>query len=389
MFQEEIAFRETDCMSVPQEEEKGTKTKTTLWRRNNVEVITSNETNNRVVNSRAFIDIEHQRDRNEKDVGNDETWNEQCADDILEDQRKNSKNVINAKLNNQEHNLEVERQDGKDRKVRRIDLRAYGFENEFSDRKSVRKPQRMVNRLDLRFFGYQDGLRRTQSNNQLDLPPDNKKSNLTKYAVDREKHHECKEYSIDTPKLLIGKDLVKSSRDLNELHDKFEKIGPLISAKSMPNIADDMYYYANPIHANDNDENKMTTKNMLDHVSDNSKEATADEHDVMKMDNEISCDVDRSFEDIYIKSKAQSREETDEKLPMPSVKKLAETFSKQHTTTIGSTSSKIHKIMVTNKEISSFSSTLDLSYTLSIRLQISIHSRYSELEWCELTVCKL
>ncbi|XP_011872207.1 PREDICTED: uncharacterized protein LOC105564451 isoform X3 [Vollenhovia emeryi] len=300
------------------------------WYRNNAEII-SPETNNRVVNSRAPVDSgDRQKVRSEKDASDKTTWKDRRrADDILENQRKNSKNEINAKLNNQEQSIETERKDDKERKVRKIDLKAYGFENEFSDQKKPVRQQRMVNRLDLSSFGYQDGLRRARSNNQLDQPlRNNEKSNLTKRAY--------KGYLIDTPRSLGCKDFARSSRGLNELRDEVEEMNAqMISAKSMPNVTDDVCYYANPVYVTD-PQDELTAKNLLDLAE---KSATAEEPDAISADDasllndydEISSDVDRSFEDIYIRTKAQSAETDKELRAMPSVKRLAEAFGKRQT----------------------------------------------------------
>ncbi|XP_014473115.1 PREDICTED: uncharacterized protein LOC106743619 isoform X2 [Dinoponera quadriceps] len=339
--QDEVMSGEIEDVSVPREE-KDTKV-TSTWRRNNAEMI-SFETNNRAANSRA---------------PGDGTGQERRADDILEDeQRKNSKNEINAKLNNQEHSLEAERRDDeKKRIVRRIDLKAYGFENEFSVQRNARpQQQRVVNRLDLRSFGYQDGLRRTHSNNQLDQPADNEKSNLTRCAIGREKHRaEYKGFPIDR------RDLTKSSGELNQLHEDVEKVGSLVSAKSMPNVADDAYYYANPVRVNNNDDNiddddvnhdeeedEMAARNSRNRVSDELDERNAANMDDGSLNgyDEASSDLDRSFEDIYIEDKNRLHR-TDEKLPMPSVKRLAEAFSGRQTSVIEPVPAKASKTLVT------------------------------------------
>lgn len=316
MFQGEITSGEAD--DVPREEKDAS-----TWRRNNAEIISlEQQTNNRAANPTcAPVDGPGRQERG--------------ADDILEDQRKNSKNEINAKLNNQDHNLEAERQDKKKRQVRRIDLKAYGFENEFSVQRSAR-PQRMVNRLDLRSFGYQDGLRRARSNNQLDQPANNEKSNLTRCAVDKHRA----DY-----KGFGHRDLTNSSAELNQLREDVRKVGSLVSAKSMPNVADDAYYYANPARVNDDDddnnddrnddeeeEDKLTARNSLNRASDEADErnvADADDSSLNGYD-EASSDLDRSIEDIYIEDKDRLRG-ADGKPPMPSVKRLAEAFGGRQT----------------------------------------------------------
>lgn len=336
--EESTTSKEIDDISILQEDNDIRATEE-LCRRNNAEVINL-ETNNRVVNScTSMIDTDgDQKIKSEKDASDEITWKDrQQTDNILEDQRKNSKNEINAKLNNQEHSLEIECKNDKERKVRRIDLKAYGFENEFTDQKKIIRQQRVVNKLDLKSFGYQNGLHRSCSNNQLDQPlRNNEKSNLIRRTIEC---REFKEYLIDTPKSLGCKDFAKSSRDLNKLRDKVEEVGfGLISVKSMPNVADEVYYHANPVHVNEKEDqqNELTARNLLDRVIDKSEgETTMDERDeIVNEDDsmlndydEISSDVDRSFEDIYIRSKEQSQGR--EWQTMPSVKRLAEAFGRR------------------------------------------------------------
>jgi len=331
VLQAEFTSKEADNISIPQED----KDTTASWRKNNAEVI-SPETNNRTVISRASaVDVGPEKPKSKDD---EMKWKDHRTDDILENQRKNSKNEINAKLNNQEHNHEAEYKKDKDRKVRKIDLKAYGFENEFLDHKTTAtRQQRVVNRLDLSSYGYHDGiLRRAHSNYQLKPIMQNEKSNLTRYEIRRA-------YSIyDASKSFDCKDFAKSTKDLNK-QDNVEQIDSrLISVKSMPNIADDMYYKANPVYVNQN-QNDPTDKNLLNHVIDNSEEETTDERDAIVRDDssllndydEISSDVDRSFENIYIESKDQIREGVDEELQvMPSVKRLAQAFGRRQTSEI-------------------------------------------------------
>lgn len=329
---------------------KDTKTPASL-RKNNAEVINP-ETNNRAVNSHT--PVEHQEIRSDKDTSDETTWKDRqrTNDDILENQRKNSKNEINAKLNNQEQSIEVECKDDKERKVRRIDLKAYGFENEFSDQKKPTRQQRVVNRLDLSSFGYQDGLRRAHSNNQLDQPlQNNEKSNLARHAY--------RGYLIDTPRSLSFKGFAKSSRGLNELQEVEDVNSRLTSAKSMPNVADDVCYYANPVYVNDT-QDELTANNLLDLTEES---ATTEERDTIVEDDisllndydEISSDVDRSFEDIYIRTKAQSGEMDEELRAMPSVKRLAEVFGRRQTSEIvTAVPAKINKTSVTSEIATSF-----------------------------------
>ncbi|XP_072755208.1 uncharacterized protein [Anoplolepis gracilipes] len=336
--EESTISKETDDISIMQED--NIKVTEELCRRNNAEVI-SHETNNRSVNSRTSIDTDDdQKVKCDKGAPDQTTWKDhQQTDDILEDQRKNSKNEINAKLNNQEHNLETECKNDEKRKVRKIDLKAYGFENEFTDKKRIIRQQRVVNKLDLKSFGYQDGLRRACSNNQLDQPlRNNEKSNLTRRAIERLKF---KGYLIDAPQSLGCKDFAKSSRDLHKLRDKVEEVGlGLISAKSMPNVGDEMYYHANPVHVNENrdQQDELTARNLLDRAIDKSEEeTTTDERDAIVDEDEslpnsydeISSDVDRSFEDVFIRSKEQFRATGKEWRTMPSVKRLAEAFGRR------------------------------------------------------------
>ncbi|XP_032673877.1 uncharacterized protein LOC116845390 isoform X3 [Odontomachus brunneus] len=338
--QDEVMSGETDDVSMSREEHARTMS---TWRRNNAEMISFETTNNRAANPRASVD------------GTDQ---ERRADDILEDQRKNSKNEINAKLNNQEHGLEAERQDEKQGQVRRIDLKAYGFENEFSVARTARpQQQRVVNRLDLRSFGYQDGLRRARSNNQLDQPANNEKSNLTRCVMDREKSRsEYKVFPVDRG------DLTKSSGELNQLHEDVVKVGSLVSAKSMPNVADDAYYYANPVRVNNNDDDndgnndnddekdKFAAKNSLNRVSESDKGVdvrdSTNADGSLNGDDKAPSDLDRSFEDIYIEDKDRLRGPS-EKLPMPSVKRLAEAFGGRQPSVTEWVPAKTSKTLVT------------------------------------------
>lgn len=320
------------------------------------------------MNSRtSMIDTsDDQKVKNEKDASDETTWKDhQRTDDILENKRKNSKNEINAKLNNQEHNHEIECKNDKERKVRKIDLKAYGFENEFTDEKKIIRQQRVVNRLDLKSFGYQNGLRRTCSNNQLDQPSrNNEKSNLTKRSIERSGF---KGSLIDEPKSLDCKDFAKSSKDLNKLRDKLEEVDlrRLISVKSMPNVADEVYYHANPVHVNEREDqqDELTAKNLLDRVIDKSEEGTTtDERDAIGNEDdsllnsydEISSDVDRSFEDIYVRSKEQSRGTEEEWQAMPSVKRLAEVFGRRQISETETMLAKVNRASVTNEIVSPF-----------------------------------
>jgi len=335
VFQKEPTSKEIDDGISVLQGDRDTKIPAS-WRRNNAEVISS-ETNNRAVNSRAPVDIgDRQKVRNERDAPDETTWKDrQRTDDILENQRKNNKNEINAKLNNQEQSIEAERKDDSERKVCRIDLKAYSFENEFSDQKKPTR-QRVVNRLDLSSFGYQDGLHRARSNNQLDQPlRNNEKSNLTRRA-----------YKGYLPRSL--KDLAKSSRGLNELRDE-EMNSQLISAKSMPNVADDVYYYANPVYVNDTEE--LTAKNLLD-LAEKRDAIVEDDVSLLNDYDEVSSDVDQSFEDIYIMTKTQ---EIEELRVMPSVKRLAEAFGRRQTSEIETAvPAKVNRASVTNEIATSF-----------------------------------
>lgn len=306
------------------------------------------------MNSRPSIDIsDRHKVRSETNAADKMTWKDsERTDDLLENQRKNSKNEINAKLNNQEQSTETEHKDDKERKVRRINLKAYGFENEFSDQKKPIRQPRVVNRLDLSSFGYQDGLRRAHSNNQLDQPlQNNEKSNLTRHAY--------KGYLIDTPRSLGCKNFAKSSRGLNDLRDETEEANSrLISAKSMPNVTDDVCYYANPVYVNDT-QDELTAKTLLELA----KESTTLERDATLEDDisllndydEISSDVDRTFEDIYMRTKAQSGGMNEELRAMPSVKRLAEVFGRRQASEIETAiPAKINRASVINKIVISF-----------------------------------
>lgn len=328
MFQKESTSKEIDAILIVQD--TGT---TSLSQKNNDEVINP-ETNNR------------RKIKTERKGIVDEQRKDQPTDDILENQRKNSKNEINAKLNNQEYNHEIEHENEESRKIRKIDLKAYGFENEFPDQKGTESSsRRMTNKLDLRSFGYQDGLRCTHSNNHLDQQSNDEKSNLTKCTLDRDAdHHEYKSLLIDTS---LDCKSAEFAKDLNELCDEVKGTSSLTSNKSMPNVTDDTYYRANPVEVNNDDDGKLAARSLLRRMvgesGDTSPDAITDDG-LLNDYEEYSSDVERSFEDIYIRSKDQYQEMND--MPMPSVKRLAEVFGKRE---ISETMPvKANKTLVTN-----------------------------------------
>lgn len=149
-------------------------------------------------------------------------------DEIIDSQRKNTKNVINARLNNR-GNLE-----DKPKAIKRIDLRAYGFENEFPSKNgenhfSKSKSNRVINKLDLRSFGYDSGLRRTQSINNIDARFTDhltfRKSNLVEQG--------CPKLTRDSSHEILTKSTENLSDDAATNFHDFAKI---TSAKSVPNI---------------------------------------------------------------------------------------------------------------------------------------------------------
>ncbi|XP_043277226.1 uncharacterized protein [Venturia canescens] len=225
-------------------------------------------------------------------------------DEIIESERKNAKNVINAKLNNRGNFEEITKP------IKRIDLRAYGFENEFHSKNRENdffrnKSNRVINKLDLRSFGYDSGLRRTQSNNNIDsrvkinlaLRSSTRKSNLIEHSPEklaRNSRHET---------------LVKSTENLNDQSDgNFPNFQKLTSAKSVPNIDQ----ISSGFDDHNREYNSFTKSANIVHKNTGENE----NHEDSKFDDEIS----------EINGGRNARSEI--KPYLPSVKRLAQAFNK-------------------------------------------------------------
>ncbi|XP_015127925.1 uncharacterized protein LOC107048955 isoform X2 [Diachasma alloeum] len=275
-------------------------------------------------------DYEHQEsfeliEASPKPQNNRETEPQEVIEEFLERERKNSKNEINAKLNNQ-GNFDSPIFDSKksfteenNRKIRRIDLRAYGFANEFDESNEIRKkPPRVVNKLDLRSYGYDSGLRRTQSNNHIDSKVNNSfvrpkliddKSNLTQNHSSR----------------LGGGDYIwtQSTDDLNKEREIiFDKLGGMTAAKSVPNIAKSSSFSYNGNKNSDDGRVNGSRDNGVDSYdsdSQNSKTESAEE---------LPRKLPRSKEMRYSLESLEGPDRfIDAALPMPSVRRLAQAFN--------------------------------------------------------------
>ncbi|XP_057328918.1 TNF receptor-associated factor family protein DDB_G0272098-like isoform X5 [Microplitis mediator] len=310
----------------------------------------------------------------------------------FERERKNSKNEINAKLNNQgtnnitSDNKNTFDEDNK-RKIRRIDLRAYGFENEFyvnnnnnhNNNKDFEKIQRIPNKLDLRSFGYDSGLRRTQSNNHLDSKVNNSFVNL-KISDDNNNNTDGNEGVIG--KINLNDDYwAKSTEALNEEKKIiFEKFNRIKAAKSVPNIVSaktENYYTTASSSTSDEDE-----KHFVEQLTRDNDEIKMYGNDSIKeriiklIDGEVTNSSDfNSYETDSQSSKTESTEElprrfstlkeikyslesldgvdkfSDKELPMPSVKKLAQAFNTPETTKTTKLSKNLNKERPNTPEI--------------------------------------
>ncbi|XP_066587337.1 uncharacterized protein [Prorops nasuta] len=154
------------------------------------------------------------------------------VEEFLENERKNSKNEINAKLNNHE---DVETCKSENQKIRRIDLRAYGFENEINRNSNETRaaPRRVINKLDLKSFGYDSGVRRTQSINQIDAI-----KKCTSNGQDDKSNLRFSSRSVFTER-----NLTHSTEALNKLGESYnDTFGMMSSAMSVPNISQSDIY---------------------------------------------------------------------------------------------------------------------------------------------------
>ncbi|XP_048510161.1 uncharacterized protein LOC105692601 isoform X3 [Athalia rosae] len=254
-------------------------TKVASWQQNNIESNVNVVTNTRQ-KVETTIQLEVTSDEvngNHADIESTESsisevnnsWEEQNTDELLDNVRRNSKNEMNAKLNNQEETerivsvVETKKSfvNGNQKSIHRIDLKAYGFENEIKTNKSsVTKvtPKRVINKLDLKSFGYDSELQRIQSTGHIDEKLNNEistkprivkmktKSNLTEHHVDYERSkssHNFIEYEASG-----DFDKTRSTEILNadkNISEEINGLSGMISAKSMPNVAKIEYYSQN------------------------------------------------------------------------------------------------------------------------------------------------
>ncbi|KZC06592.1 hypothetical protein WN55_10503 [Dufourea novaeangliae] len=304
----------------------------------------------------------------------DRTWEDQRMEEILENERKNNKNEINAKLNNQETYdvIETKKSNAEEnqKKIKRIDLKAYGFENEFCLNKRTTKTTspRVVNKLDLKSFGYDGGIRRTQSNIHLNSisrddfkPRITNKSNLTRHN-DYDNGHDMVQTQASG-----DNNLTQSTEDLNKFEDETYNGFGLKSAKSVPNIA----RYCSNTDSNQEDEEvesyHQNSYSELGTMKNGSVRSLASTYSLEKSNvkstessvDESGNDTDNSSERGQSQSlttgnsKLLSEESLDRKvLPLPSVRRLAQAFSKQ-AEPVAAPVSKINKTSNVSKERSS------------------------------------
>lgn len=281
------------------------------------------------------------------------SWEEQRSmEEILENERKNSKNEVNAKLNNQEStNTVIETKmfnsERNQRKIKRIDLKAYGFENEFCSNRIRTSTPRVVNKLDLRSFGYDDGIRRTQSNIQLNSV-DNDEFKVARYANLSQGQKGYKDHDRDQDEIEDrgsgDNSLTQSTETLNKFEDESYNEFKLRPAKSVPNIT--KCYSSRTSQREDEEEYDRNSfdefeviktgsvrnlANNYNQKSVNIKSSQSSIDDGSENDGDNSLEGTQSHRSLNdAKKKSSSDEEFDNKvLPMPSVRRLAEVFSKQ------------------------------------------------------------
>ncbi|OAD62667.1 hypothetical protein WN48_07019 [Eufriesea mexicana] len=319
------------------------KTKVAKWQNNNVE----GKYQLPVRQSDISNEAEKTKEKFSKKIECQRSWEDERMEEILENERKNSKNEINAKLNNQENyeNAVIETKksnsDDNPRKIKRIDLKAYGFENEFFSNKTIKtSTPRVVNKLDLKSFGYDDGIRRTQSNIQLN--------------------------SIGT-RASGDNNLTQSTEALNNFENESYNDFGLKSAKSVPNIAK-FYSNANSQEDEEVEGYNHNSYNEFGMIKNGSVKNLANNYNLEKCNIKSSdCSIDESENDTDnssekeqshrsisdVKKKTLGDEQFDKKLlPMPSVRRLAEAFSKQ-TEHVSAPISKVTKSSNMYKERSS------------------------------------
>lgn len=275
--------------------------------------------------------------------------------DILERERKNSKNEINAKLNNRGNFdsiatiFDAKKTFGDDdkRKIRRIDLRAYGFENEFNinNENIKKKQQRIPNKLDLRSYGYDSGLRRTQSNNHIDSKVNNSyvDTKINSEGINRKLNLSHQLYKVTTDDDYHWS---QSTENLIEKNKIFEKFDGIKSAKSVPNIAKSGLYSCQRHNGqsikNDNDEEEIhfngnskidNNKEIInDDIIDSTNDINNYESDSLSTKTTSTDELPQKFTiEKQLKYSLESLEDSDKfidkQLPMPSVKVLAQAFN--------------------------------------------------------------
>lgn len=356
--QEDPQYKETEYLM---NKSNDVKSKVAKWQRNN------------------SLDSKYQSSRNDDDTieiertkaNGQKTWEAQKIEEMLENERKNSKNEINAKLNNQENYEAIETKktnsDDNQRKIKRIDLKAYGFENEFRANKATKTSSpRVVNKLDLKSFGYDGGIRRTQSNIHLSMASDDFKPRLTnKSNLTRRNGYGNDEDVIQA--LASGdNNLTQSSEALNELRDEPYNGFGLKSAKSVPNIA---RCFSNNSSNQEDEEvesynqnsyseletikngsvRSLASSNSLDKSNAKSSVSSVDESEI-DTDN---CSEKEQSQPMTNGNKISSDGNVENKvLPLPSVRRLAQAFNKQAESAPAPVS-KVNKTNTVNKDRSS------------------------------------
>ncbi|XP_015439745.1 PREDICTED: uncharacterized protein LOC107194614 [Dufourea novaeangliae] len=360
--QEDPRYKETEYLL---NRSNDVKSKVAKWQRNN-----------NLETSYQSPPVRQTECSNETEMMNkgDRTWEDQRMEEILENERKNNKNEINAKLNNQETYdvIETKKSNAEEnqKKIKRIDLKAYGFENEFCLNKRTTKTTspRVVNKLDLKSFGYDGGIRRTQSNIHLNSisrddfkPRITNKSNLTRHN-DYDNGHDMVQTQASG-----DNNLTQSTEDLNKFEDETYNGFGLKSAKSVPNIA----RYCSNTDSNQEDEEvesyHQNSYSELGTMKNGSVRSLASTYSLEKSNvkstessvDESGNDTDNSSERGQSQSlttgnsKLLSEESLDRKvLPLPSVRRLAQAFSKQ-AEPVAAPVSKINKTSNVSKERSS------------------------------------
>ncbi|XP_015592539.1 uncharacterized protein LOC107266503 isoform X3 [Cephus cinctus] len=380
------------------------KSKVSTWQQNNME-ISQPEGSSGIQRVEAVIQIgspssltsESQSEEVQyyrSNVTTSQRTREHQVNEILENERKNSKNELNAKLNNQDgydgasitESKKLYSNEGH-KKIQRIDLKAYGFENEISSRSNEVKntsQKRVVNKLDLKSFGYDTGVHTTRYTSQADSNKVNNNSNTkpmivkmkTKSNLTKLKELETSTSTSDYTEYWASGDrsMVKSTETLNENELKLEdrnKFGTMISVKSMPNVAKSEHYAKDSERVRSYEgEEDIIIKTFIKKRSTEEKlrkemiKASSKSHGLWKSETILAAD-NSELSDVYSEdevdgsitktkstevfssgdhhqkssevssTKSEFSEEAtssinadDEDLPMPSVRRLAQAFSK-------------------------------------------------------------